>query len=209
MTTASKSGPLTSPGQLVAPMEFHDVGHPIESDIDSKSLQRDTKLQGMESFVKYAGVFDMEGLYKLILRWFEEREFEVWESLYKAKLPELEIRWEAQKKIDVFRMDKVNIHLHFHDVRDVIVEKDGVKKKLAYAHVRVWTWPEVVTDYPNMFGERRFVSPFDKKLLIFLNRYVLRRDVELRDLDRLYYELWGLHAQIKAFFNMEAKGNAY
>jgi len=211
-TSDFKRGTITSPGQLVGPLKSPKAsGKSVEeTHINPVGwLAKDTKLQSMEWFVKYAGLLDSEALYKLIIRWFEEREFEVWEQFYKHKPPEIEIRWEAQKKIDVFRMHKVNMHMHFHDVKEVIVEKDGVKKKLWNTRCRIWEWPEIVTDYPDIFGDRKFQSGFEKKLLFFMNRYFLRRDVELREIDVLYYELWGLQAQIKAFFEMEAKGNAY
>lgn len=211
MVSEFKQGTVTSPGQLVGPLKSPKPrGESVELTHIAKTwLSKDTKLQVMESWIKYAGLVDSEALYKLIIRWFEEREFEIWEQFYKHKPPEIEIRWEAQKKIDFYRMDKVNIHMHFHDVKEVIVEKNGIKKKLWNTRCRIWIWPEIVTDYPDVFGDRKFQTGFEKKLLFFLNRYFLRRDLELRDLDRLYYELWGLHAQIKAFFDVEAKGNAY
>ncbi|MEK6968726.1 MAG: hypothetical protein AABX51_08960 [Nanoarchaeota archaeon] len=210
-TSNFKQGTITSPSQLVGPLHSPKPrGLSVEDTHISKTwLAKDTKLQVMESWLKYSGLIDSEALYKLIIRWFEEREFEIWEQFYKHKPPEIEIRWEAQKKIDIFRMHRVNVHMHFHDVKEVNIEKEGVKKKLWNTRCRVWIWPEIVTDYPDVFGDRKFTTGFEKKLLYFLNRYLLRRDVELREIDVLYYELWGLHAQIKAFFDMEAKGNAY
>src|SRR3989338_813451 len=133
LITHTTKGTPEHPGDLFGPTAVPDytaiAAKSGEALLSNNDLSRDTRLQALQAWIKYVGTFDLEALYKLMIRWFEEREFEIWEQYYKAKFPELEIRWEATKKVDGFRMDKINIHIHFFDMKEVEVEKDGVKKR--------------------------------------------------------------------------------
>ncbi len=50
------------------------------------------------SILKFKGAFDLDGVYKTMYKWLEDRQYEVHETMYKAKPPELEIEWTAERK---------------------------------------------------------------------------------------------------------------
>jgi len=176
---------------------------------EARIWSRDQSLRLIEAIVKYKGVFDLEGLYRVVMRWLEEREYEVYEELYKHKPPELEIRWWAMCKRTGYIADKLRIWWHGLSLEEVEVIKDGVPKKMYKGKLRIIMWGEVIMDYPDIFGNRKWTTTFEKKLLTFLNNHILRRDIEFREIDRMLYTVWRLQDVVKTYLNMETKGNAY
>src|SRR3989344_2281890 len=59
--------------------------------------------------IKFRGLYDLDGLYRFIANWLRQRRYEVHETLYKAKPPELEIRLRAERKKTGFVMDVLTV----------------------------------------------------------------------------------------------------
>jgi hypothetical protein len=95
---------------------------------------------------------------------------------------------------------------------DIEVIKKGKKKKMTNARMIITLNAEVEAPYENLFGQRRWNLPIERRLLDIFHKYVIKREFELLHVDRLYYELYGFHAAIKQYMNLEAKsigGSAY
>lgn len=212
---ASRWNSMFAPQHLRAPMATGKSHWSVEKEAEEFKVNkqrlwaRDQTLRLIETIVKYKGVFDLEGLYLYVMRWLEEREYEVWEDLYKHKPPELEIRWWALCKRTGFVADKLRIWYHCFGLEEVDVMKNNVLKKMYKGRIRIIMWGEVLVDYPDIFGDRKWTTTMEKKLLMFLENHIMRRDIELREVDRMLYTVWRLQDVIKTYLNMETKGNAY
>lgn len=159
--------------------------------------------------IRFKGVFNFKGLYKEMVLWLKRRKFEFQERLYKDKPPELEIMWRAQRRKSGYIMDVIEAHIHIFDIEPVEIIEKGVKKELTSARMTIKLWPTVETGYVDIFGQRKWDSEFHRRLMDFYNKYVIKKDLDLAHTDALYYELYRLHAMVKDYLDMEAKGNLY
>jgi hypothetical protein len=160
--------------------------------------------------VRYKGVFDFDGLYKLVTSWIKHQKFKLYETNQKWKPPEVEIMLDCRRKKTGYKRDRIKVH--FWGFKNGEVEKlEGDKvKKLWDARMKITFSSYVETGYSNYFGwERWGISKFTMVLMNFLNRYVIKKELDLVDTDVLYYELYQLHAKVKEFLQLESRGSAY
>ena len=158
-----------------------------------------------KDFLKFKGVFDFEGLYRLMAKWFMDRQYDFYEKLFKNKPPELEIEWVAKRKVDELYQFKIRLYFHLWDVKEVEAIKEGVKKKLTSCRMIIEFDPSVIIDYQDRWSE----SKFTQSLLKFYVLNVVKREVELKYADPLWYINYRLHNLVKEYLDMEVKGNAY
>ncbi|MCX6709495.1 MAG: hypothetical protein NTV63_00885 [Candidatus Woesearchaeota archaeon] len=157
--------------------------------------------------IKYKGIFEISELYKFISRWLIGKGYDFYEKTYKNKPPEIELSWYGEKKLTSYVMDKIKIEFHFYGVRDVEAIKGGEKKKMQDFRVVITFSGEVVTDYPNIFGEKQWEKPFWKKAKEFFETNILKQDLDFKYVDPLYYQVFELTEEVKKFMNMEGTGN--
>lgn len=160
--------------------------------------------------LSYKGVFDFEGLYKIMVQWFKARRFWFHESTYKFKPgqgwgKEVEIRWVAEKKTDEFTKYFVYINMHLWHWNEVEVMRNGVKKKMVNARMEIVFRTICLYDWQNMFTK----SEFTQSLFKFMVNYLMRYKVIEAHPDLIYYRVYKLHNIIKEFLEMEARGNEF
>ena len=160
--------------------------------------------------LKFRGLYDLDGLYKFMANWFRQRRYEVHETLYKSKPPELEIRIRAERRKTGFVMEVITIYYHSYGEYDLDVIMNGKKKKMTNARMTLTIGGEIISPYPDIFGRQRWTAnAVERRLLNLFRNWFVRRELESVYWDTLYYEMWKLHAGIKEFLKYEAKGNAY
>ena len=81
--------------------------------------------------IKFKGIYDLDGLYKFMANWLRQRRYELYENLYKAKPPELEIRMTAERKKTGFVMELITLYFHGWGEYELDVVINGKKKKMA------------------------------------------------------------------------------
>lgn len=155
--------------------------------------------------IKYQGTFDMDELYQILTKWFTDRKYDFYEALYKDKPPELELDWLAQKRVDEMYMYKIQMYFHLFDVKEVEAIKDGKKKKMIFCRMTIKIEPSVVVDYQ----ERWSGTSFNKKLFKFYINNVIKKEIDMKVVDPLWYVSYKLHTKIKDYLGMESRGNAY
>ena len=160
--------------------------------------------------IKYDGIFDWEGLYHLIYRWFVSRNYYFEETSIKHKTPsplgaEVKMEMSGWRKTTPYVKEWVTIFFIFYDMREVEVIKDGKKKKLTKGKVIMEIHGYVETDWQNRWG----TTQFGQYLKEFYDKFFIKKDLENIWWDRLYYIMYKLHTEIKTFLDMEAKENAY
>ena len=161
-------------------------------------------------FIRYSGVFDFDGLYKMMYNWFFKQRYEFHEKLYKDKVStplgmELEVKWEAHKKITEFIQFWIYVEFHLWDVSEVEVIKNGHKVKMTRCRMQIKFTGETKMDYANRFEE----NETSKKLFTILTEKIMNKDIEFLYTDRLTYIIYELHAEVKKFLGTDTSSNAW
>lgn len=160
--------------------------------------------------IKFRGLYDLDGLYSFMANWLRQRRYEVHETLYKAKPPELEIRMRAERKITGFIMEVLTVYYHSWGEYDLDVMVNGTKKKMTNARMIITLGGEIRAPYEDIFGRPRWTaSAVERRLLDLFRNWFVRRELESVYWDTLYYEMYKFHGAIKDFLKYEAKGNVY
>ncbi len=160
--------------------------------------------------VRYKGIFDMEGLYRVIVQWLKSKRYWFHESTYKHKVPtphgaEEEIKFAAERKVDEYHLYNINMYFHLWHITEVEVIKDGKKKKLTKGQIEIQIKGELVLDYQGRFDK----SPFFQALRGFYHKYLIKDKLENVWYDTLYYRTLKLQALIKDYLDIEAKSHEY
>ena len=156
--------------------------------------------------IKYKGIFDLEGLYRIMARWFKEGRYELHENLYKSKPPELELRWYAERKRTSFAKEVVRVHVHMWGDYDVEVIANGKKKKMADVRMVMTITGTIEAPYPDIFGAPRWSqNNIERRLSTVFKNWVLKREMEGLYWDRLYYELYDLYGTVKEYLKLGAR----
>lgn len=156
----------------------------------------------------YAGVFDYDGLIKMIANWYNEFGFEFHENTLKHKVPspdgsEQEIELSGKKKITEYTRYWIKVDGHIWELNEVEVKIGKEIKKMAKGKIRLILSVETELDY-----NKKFVSPVARKLQTFLHQHIWYKKISGGWTDENYYIMWKLHTEIKKFLKMSTPHNA-
>ncbi|MDP2750221.1 MAG: hypothetical protein Q8O89_05290 [Nanoarchaeota archaeon] len=160
--------------------------------------------------IKYDGIFDWEGLYRMIYDWMMFRGYYFEEVGIKHKVPNpmgAEIKYELSgwRKTTPYMMEWIRIYVIFYDLREVEVVKEGKKKKLAKGKMIMEVYGNIETDWQHMWDK----TMFGKYLKEMYDKFIMKKQLEVIWWDRLYYTMYKLHTDIKNFLDMENRTNSY
>ncbi len=160
--------------------------------------------------IKYDGLFDWDGLYRLIYGWFIDRGYYFEEKSLKHKVPtpmgeEREYWFQGWRKMTEYAKIWIDVYMHFYEAREVEVIKDGKKKKLMKARFFIEMSGKVETDFQGRWDK----SGFNLWLKDLFDQTVVRRDMDVIWSDRHYYIIYKLHTLIRQYLDMQARDNAY
>ena len=173
-----------------------------------------TKVPAPTLVIKDEGIFDFEGLYKTLVSWFIDQGYRFEELSLKHKVPslagtELEYIWFAWRRHNEYTKFCVDMIFKLYDAKDLDVIKDGKKKRLTKARILCEFYGYLELDYSKRFSGNKFLQGLNK----FLQYQILMKPMEgvIGSMwwDELYYRTLKLHAVIKEYLALEAKGNAY
>jgi hypothetical protein len=161
--------------------------------------------------IRYRGVFDYDGMYKMMHAWLISKRFLFNETKYKDKVAtpfgnELEIKWEAEKKVTEFIKEYIQIEFHLWDFSEVEIIKDGKKTKAAKTRMEIKFFARLELDYSQKFSGG---SDFSKKLGKFYVENIIYWDWRIRYANALEYSIYDLHTKVKKYLNMDSGSNAY
>jgi hypothetical protein len=164
---------------------------------------------GRIPIIRFQGIFDFDKLYKLMVKWFEDRNYIFNEPVYKDKPMtlgrEVEIEWKGEKKITSFYKENIEIAFHLWDMQPVEVIQEGEKKMLTKARMEVVLKGYLEADYQNRWES----SEWMKIMRSFYLKHVVSRSIGGLYWDPLYYRVYALHTMIKNELNLDTKGSAY
>ncbi len=154
--------------------------------------------------LKYKGVFDYNKLSTFLIRWLQDRKFEINEGKHKHKMScphgfEIEREIIGERKIDDYYMHKVKIGMHLWDAFEVDAVKNGRKVKLWDARMELQLGFIIELDYAGKWEGK----PFIEKLRNFYNEYVIKKEIIIKHSDPMYYQCLSLHTKIKELLKME------
>lgn len=161
------------------------------------------------AILKYRGIFDYDGLLRLIYDWMIHQDYEAHESKYKHKVPdprgaEQEITLRGWRRVNGYVKFHIEVDIHAYDIKDVDIVKDGMKKSLVQGRIRLMFTGRVELDYTNRFSG----SMLMQSLQDFYHKFVIRQEIQNYWEDELYYRIYKLHGKVKEFMDMETKTNA-
>ncbi len=153
--------------------------------------------------IKYKGIYDYSGLYRVVQSWLKKKGFEFHETKYKEKPfhigPETEVSWQCEKRVTGTLKLYVNIFFHAYDAVKTEVMVNGHKKQMINGRIQIDIWGKVVFDYAEQFEE----SSWGKRIEKFLTTMLLRKEILFKYIDPLDYELYDLEVLIRKFLEME------
>ena len=101
--------------------------------------------------LNYEGLFSVKDLYKLIDDWFHEKNYDKKEIKNIERVtPDgkfIEIELMPWKKVSDYAKNEIQVRMLLSDVKEVEIEKDGVKTKLNQGKVQVIFDAYLTTDY--------------------------------------------------------------
>ncbi len=81
--------------------------------------------------VRFKGDFDLQGLLKMIYSFLKTKNYDFYENKHKAKIPELEIGWKAERKVTPYYLYRIEVGIHFYDLAEnEVTDEFGNKKRL-------------------------------------------------------------------------------
>jgi len=161
--------------------------------------------------IRYKGVFDYDGMYKMMHAWLISKRFLFHEDKYKDKVStpfgnEIEAKWTAEKKVTEFVMEKITIEFHLWDFSEVEVIREGKKIKMNKARMEIKFFADIILDYSKKFSKG---SEFAQKLGKFYVEKVIYWDWRIKYANALEYSVYDLHTKVKKYLNMDTGSNAY
>jgi hypothetical protein len=159
------------------------------------------KIVYQDRFVQFEGLFDLKGLFRTIVKWFDERGYDMvenknYEEVYEDGKKILFELMPYKKVSDYYRLD-LRIFVVFENLKEVEIEIKGVKQRLLKGRANFTFDAILVTDYENRW-EGRSSYYFYRALIdkFIYKSYTDRYEAELvRDAKEIQEE-------IKAYLNM-------
>lgn len=151
--------------------------------------------------LNYEGLFSVQELYKLIDTWFREKGYDKRERKNTEKVsPEskfIELWLEPWKKITDYAKNVISLRIIINDLKEVEVEKEGIKVKLNQGKIQMVFDAFFETDYEGRW-EGKPVYYFLRTLFdkYFYKPYSMGYQNNLMD------DVNHLHATIKSFLNL-------
>ena len=154
------------------------------------------------SVVKYSGIFKMSEVYKVAFSILaDELGYDIEESKYREKVSsdgkELEIKWIAEKKISDYYKFRIKVDFFVVGLKDVEVEKSGVKVKMNKGNIDITIKSSIITDWEGRWES----SPVLRFLQGLFDKYVQRNTFQQMKA-RIYEEAYKFENEMKAFFNL-------
>jgi len=166
-------------------------------------------MKNRKAQIKYKGVMDFVEVFKVCMDWFESKGYEV--NARKVKHKVLPLGEENEQIIDAWRnvtdyiRFKMELFAKYWDGHHVEVIKNGKKVDMVKARFYFRVYGTLVFDYDNRYEKTKMT----KALSRFMNKYVLKWQIDVIYGDQLHYKVHELHAVIREYLKMEAQGNEF
>lgn len=151
--------------------------------------------------VQYEGLFDLPGLFKAIDEFFRERgydrmETKNYEEVYESGR-QVTIELLPYKKPNYYVKIEIRIYAFFKNLKEKVVEIDGVKRKLMHGRAEFWFDANLYTDFEHRWDERVFFY----FLRTITDKYIKRSQTHIAE-ELAVRDCWDVVDLVKSFLNM-------
>ncbi|MFH1506351.1 MAG: hypothetical protein ABIE94_05190 [archaeon] len=154
--------------------------------------------------IKFKGLYDWEGLYKLVWQWMLRQRYRVHEDRYREKVSsplgnDLKVHIIGNKEINEYVKYHIDVYYRIFDLKEIdVVDSNGVKKKMTRGRILIRMFGQFELDYANRFTGTPFLEFLGKAYM-----KVQDRMIELKYEDDLHYHIYDLHAAVRSFLGMQ------
>ncbi|MBM3247013.1 hypothetical protein FJZ17_00515 [Candidatus Pacearchaeota archaeon] len=155
--------------------------------------------------VKHNGVFDFKETYRILYEWLVSQGYDMNEKTYKEVIgaggaKELEIEWEAIRKVSDYFRFLLKVDWKIIGMTSVEVEIDGVKQKMNKGQFEIGVKAILIKDYENRWENR----PIWKFLRGLYDKYVIKERQDQYE-GKLIGEMDEFLAQCKAYLALTGR----
>lgn len=151
--------------------------------------------------VSYTGIFDFDGLYKMLAQWFKIRGYGFRESDYKefkeGGVKKLQVKWAARRKATDYVLYVMEITLQLDNIADVLVKN----RKRMSGHLSITVAGYIEKDYEETFSRTSFL----KFLREVYDKFVAGSRLQEMQ-NELLKDLQTFRNDIKTFLNLQKIG---
>lgn len=147
---------------------------------------------------KHAGAYHWKRFISTIKDWGAERGFDVFETEYVEKVPEIEMKILGERKRDEYIAEYFEVSFHLWAVRDLPDRKGYIECRGEY-DVRSW----VETGYEDIYGKRPLTEGWLGKVDEFFRKHILAQRLDIEFYDPLYFETLNLSRTMQQAVGME------
>lgn len=151
--------------------------------------------------VKFKGIFDLSGMLRMMHSYIRHKGYDFYETTHKAKVPELELTWECEKKVTGYEQYKIKIDFHFFDLKQVEIEDNGEKRKMTEGRFTITFDGGVERGFATDWGSKK--DPFKAKLRDFFNK-MTEKEWMVKHASALVDEVVELRDKTNSFLGMVA-----
>jgi hypothetical protein len=153
----------------------------------------------------YNNLFDFKETYRILFEWLVDQGYDVNEKSYKESLQaggakEIEVEWEATKKVSDYFKFWIKVKFHPMGMTSVDVEIDGVKTKMNKGLFDIEVECALMKDYE----ERWSTMPIFKFLRTFYDKYLIRERIEAYE-GKCIQEMEEFVAQAKSYLALTGR----
>ena len=153
--------------------------------------------------IEFKGTFDLKGMIMMMHSYLKHQNYDFYEKLHKAKVPELELEWFCERKTTRYHKYILELEFHFYDLKEVEVkDENGNTKKMMDGRFFIKIDGDVVQDFTGSWGDTKNNS-FKKKMKD-LYELVTRRDFMMKHAAVLIGEATALRDKTNSFLGMVA-----
>lgn len=155
--------------------------------------------------VKHKGIFDFAETYRILYQWLIDQGYDLNEKTYKEVLGpggsrELEIEWEALRKVSDYFRYLLEVKWHPIGMTVVEVEIDGIKQKMNKGQFEIEVKSTLIKDYEDRWG----TTPLLRFLRGLYDRYIIKERAEQYEA-KLIAEMDEFVNQCKSFLALTGK----
>jgi len=162
-----------------------------------------TKMLLPISTIKYIGFVDERKLLTTIRAWLIDEGFEFKEPTYKNKVSaeglEIEIRIEGEKKVTSYVKFFITLQMWIREIKEVPVVKDGVQQLAKEGKVWIESAGYLELDWQDRFGGSKLLQAIQD----FYHKVILKKTIEVKWWDILYYKIYKLNSVIRNALGFE------
>ena len=149
----------------------------------------------------YEGLFDLNAFYRLVDSWFYEKQYDKHELRnYEQVLPtgkDVELELLPWKKTTTYFKNIIRMRIKFLNVKDVEIEKEGVKLNINQGTIRMIIDGYLESDYEGWWEDR----PMFYFIRTLFDKYIYKSQFDKYQ-GWLIHDIQDLHSRIQKFLNL-------